>query len=89
MNPPSDYTYKDAFDYKTTTYTKVGDREVDDVDNTWDAGINVDVDSYVFLSPQPVSDSSGGVGEYPDSGSELINIEEYVFNDGTYVENII
>lgn len=88
--PPSDYTYNSEYDYKTTTYTKVGDIEVDDIDATWDAGINVnDLDDYIFKTIQPISSSTGGVGEYPDTGSNEINIDEYVFTDGTYAENII
>lgn len=86
---PDDYTYKKAFDKDTTSYTKVSDSEVINDDQLWDAGIDVNTDSFVFKIPQPIQAPNGGVGEYPDAGMDLINIEEYVFNDGTYVENTI
>lgn len=86
---PDDYTYKKAFDKDTTAYTKVSDTEVINDDQMWDAGINVNTDGYVFKIPQSVNASNGGVGEYPDAGIDSINIEEYVFTDGTYAENII
>lgn len=86
--PPSDYTYKTELDPTTTAYTKVEDTIITPVDGIWDGGIDVDdLTEYVFMESQQVNSISGGLGEYPDGDMDTININEYVFTDGTYADN--
>jgi hypothetical protein len=87
--PPTDFSYKTEHDSTTTDYTKVEDTVIVPNDGTWDGGNNVsDISNFFFIESQPISDINGGRGEFPDSGEESININEYVFIDGTYADNL-